>query len=71
MTHFISFADSNPKFYERANDANAMQLKCENVGFSLLEFMNDIFTIILPVDRMTKSPVPNFQQRYVMNGRIS
>ena len=27
--------------------------------------MNDIFTLILPVDRMTKSPVQNFQQRYV------
>ena len=32
--------------------------------------MNNIFTLIMPVDNMMKLLVQNFQQRYVGNGRI-
>ena len=38
------------------NDANGVQLKSENNGFSLLD-INRMFTQIFPVDNMTKSPL--------------
>ena len=48
-----------------------MQRKSENAGFTepLGNVMNEIFTLTLPVDNKMKSPVQNFQQRYLGNGR--